>query len=257
MPDNDRFSLEGKIALVTGAGRGIGKAIAEGFVGAGAKVWLTDILKEEGESTAATLGMPFVQADLSQLGDIDRIIELVSAEEKRLDVLVNNAGLDRLASIGKFAPEDLDIVWYVNCRAPVLLVQGFLPLLRASQGASIINITSVHEAIPHPQNLSYNMSKAALAMFTKSMAQELSPEGIRINNIGPGAVETNINREILADIGHENFNKWIPIGRVAQTSEMVGPAIFLASDAASYVTGATLFADGGYLQNLVRYRLDV
>jgi glucose 1-dehydrogenase len=101
------------------------------------------------------------------------------------------------------------------------------------------------------------MAKAALDMFTKSMAQELSAEGIRVNNLAPGAVETDINREILAEMGHDNFNQWIPAGRVAQTDEMVGPALFLASDASRYVTGTTVVADGAYLQNLVRYRLDV
>lgn len=257
MPTEQRFSLAGKVALVTGAGRGIGRAIAEGYVKAGARVWLTDILQKELEAAADALGMPFVQADLADLDAIARLIARVRAEEEQLNVLVNNAATDRLKNLSGYTADDFDIVWHVNCRAPALLVQGFLPLLQAGGSASIINITSIHEVVPHPQNLPYNMSKAALSMFTKSMAQELSPHGIRINNIAPGAVETDINREILAEMGYDNFNQWIPIGRVGQTDDMVGPAIFLASDAASYVTGSTLFADGGYLQNLVRYRLDV
>lgn len=144
-----------------------------------------------------------------------------------------------------------------QCTGPVELTQLLLPLLRRSGHASIINVTSIHAFVPHPGNFPYNMAKAALDMFTKSMAQELSPEGIRINNLAPGAVETDINGQILADMGHENFNQWIPIGRVAQTDEMIGPVLFLASDASRYITGTTLLADGGYLQNLVRYRLDV
>ena len=91
-------------------------------------------------------------------------------------------------------------------------------------------------------------------MFTKTAAVELAPQGIRVNNLAPGAVETDINREVIREIGEENFREWIPIGRVAQSQEMIGPALFLASDASSYVTGTTLYVDGAYSKNLVRYR---
>jgi NAD(P)-dependent dehydrogenase (short-subunit alcohol dehydrogenase family) len=106
--------------------------------------------------------------------------------------------------------------------------------------------------MPYPHNAAYCMSKAALAMFTKAAALELAPLGIRINNLAPGAVETDLNRAILDRVGRDKFAAWIPMGRVAQAADMVGPAILLASDAARYVTGTTLFADGGYLQHLIR-----
>lgn len=253
----EQFSLQGKTALITGSGRGIGKAIAQGFAAAGARVWLTDILESEGMQAAQELGSRFVKADLTRSADIQALAAQLAAAEERLDILVNNAGVDRIMSLTKANMEAFDEVWKVNVRGPVELTHLLLPLLRKSTGASIINITSIHQFVPHPGNFPYNMAKAALDMFAKSMAQELSHEGIRINNLAPGAVETDINRQILADMGHENFNQWIPLGRVAQTHEMVGPALFLASDASRYVTGTTLLADGGYLQNLVRYRLDV
>jgi NAD(P)-dependent dehydrogenase (short-subunit alcohol dehydrogenase family) len=98
------------------------------------------------------------------------------------------------------------------------------------------------------------MSKAALAMFSKTVALEVAPSGIRVNSLAPGAVETELNRDVLDRIGRDKFADWIPLGRVARTEEMVGPALFLASQASSYMTGATLFVDGGYMQNLVRYR---
>jgi gluconate 5-dehydrogenase len=98
------------------------------------------------------------------------------------------------------------------------------------------------------------MSKAALHMFTSTLALELGPMGIRINNLAPGAVETDLNREVIDEIGRDKFGEWIPLGRVARVEEMIGPAIFLASSASSYVNGATLYADGGYKLNLVRYR---
>ncbi len=253
----EQFSLKGKVALVTGSAQGIGKAIAEGFANAGARVWLTDILEAEGAKVAEKLGARFVKADLRRSADIQALAAEIASVEERLDVLVNNAGIDRLMSLTRLNMEAFDEVWKVNARAPVELTHLLLPLLRKSSGASIINVTSIHAVVPHPGELPYNMAKAALEMFTKTIAQELSPEGIRINNLAPGAVETDINRAILAEMGHDNFNQWIPIGRVAQTDEMVGPALFLASDASRYVTGTTVLADGGYLQNLVRYRLDV
>jgi NAD(P)-dependent dehydrogenase (short-subunit alcohol dehydrogenase family) len=169
-------------------------------------------------------------------------------------VLVNNAGMESIMSIEHMDMATFDRIWSVNVRAAVELTHLLLPLLKRSGAASIINVTSIHDTMPYPHNAAYSMSKAALAMFTKTIAVELAPHGIRANNFAPGAVETDINRDVLQDIGHENFRQWIPAGRVAQTSEMIGPALFLASDASSYVTGATLYADGGYLQNLVRYR---
>jgi len=108
--------------------------------------------------------------------------------------------------------------------------------------------------MPYPHNLDYNMSKAALNMFSRSLALELGPKGIRVNNLAPGAVETDINKNVIDQIGRDKFGEWIPLGRVSTVQEMVGPAIFLASEASSYVNGATLYADGGYMLNLVRYR---
>ena len=135
-----------------------------------------------------------------------------------------------------------------------MLTHLLLPLLKKSSGASVINITSVHETIPYPHNASYSMSKAALCMFTRVMALELAPHKIRVNNLAPGAVETDLNRDVLDRIGRDKFAEWIPLGRVATADEMIPPAVFLASDASKYITGTTLYAEGGYIHNLVRYR---
>ncbi|NJL93608.1 MAG: SDR family oxidoreductase, partial [Anaerolineae bacterium] len=138
-----------------------------------------------GAGRAAALGdcpTPWRPGDPAQIADL---AGQIAAQESALHVLVNNAGTDRITSLEKLQVADLDVVWAVNGRAPVLLMHHLLPLLRAAGGASVINVTSVHDAVPHPQNFPYNMAKAALAMFTKSMAQELSPEGIRINNLAP------------------------------------------------------------------------
>ena len=249
------FSLQGKTALVTGSTRGIGKAIAAGFAAAGARVYVHGRDDAEGKRTADEIGAYFIRADLAQSNDVERIVAKLSAKEERLDVLVNNAGFGVEATLDGIGVLLLAKVMRVNFEAPVQLTRLLLPLLRKSVSASVINITSIHDQVAYYGNAAYCSSKAALAMFTKTMAVELGPEAIRVNTIAPGAVETDINRPILDEIGRENFAEWIPLGRVAQPSEIVGPAIFLASDAASYVSGATLVVDGAYSHHLVRYRI--
>ncbi len=251
MTATQEFSLSGKVALVTGSSQGIGKAIAAGFAAAGARVYIHGP-SPAGESVAGEIGGHFVQADFTDPAQVARLAGTVTAAEARLDVLVNNAGIDSPAPLEELTPDILDRVLQVNLRAPVELTRLLLPLLRGSSGASVINVTSIHEAMPYPRNAAYCMAKAALAMFSKAVTLELAPHGIRVNNLAPGAVETDINRAILDRIGRDTFAEWIPLGRVGQTSDMVGPALFLASDASRYVTGTTLVADGGYLQHLVR-----
>lgn len=246
--------LNGRIALITGSTGGIGKAIAEGFAAEGATVWIHGRNVETGQALAAHLGGHFFGADLSNEADVEALAAAIIAAESHLDILVNNAGIEVIMPIERMDMATLDRIWQVNVRAPVLLVNRLLPLLKKASKASVINITSIHDTMPYPHNSAYSLSKAALAMFTRTIAVELAPLGIRANNFAPGAVETEINREVIHEIGEDKFRDWIPLGRVAQTPEMIGPAVFLASDASSYVTGATLYADGGYLNNLVRYR---
>jgi NAD(P)-dependent dehydrogenase (short-subunit alcohol dehydrogenase family) len=249
-----QFSLEGKIALITGSTRGIGEALARGFAAAGAKVWIHGREEDRGRALAEELGGHFCKADLAQPTQIRYLAETLHHTESRLDVLVNNAALEIVMPFEKLEMFAFDLIWQVNVRASVELTLLLLPLLKQSSAASVINVTSIHDTMPYPHNVAYSMSKAALAMFAKTIAVEVAPLGIRVNNLAPGAVETDINREVLDAIGRDRFKEWIPAGRVAQTDEMIGPALFLASEASRYVTGATLYADGGYLQNLVRYR---
>ena len=182
------------------------------------------------------------------------MVRSVEKEEKKLDILVNNAAIEVILPFEKTDLAKADEIWRVNVRAAEELTFGLLPLLKAAGRASIINITSIHDSMPYPHNLDYNMSKAALNMFTRTLAVELGPKGIRVNNLAPGPVETDLNREVIDSIGRDKFAEWVPLGRVSTVDEMVGPAIFLASEASSFVNGATLYADGGYMLNLVRYR---
>jgi gluconate 5-dehydrogenase len=250
----DRFSLQGKIALVTGSTRGIGRAISKGLAEAGARVWVHGGNEREVAALAGELACCYFKADFTRPEEIKAMVDTIAAQEPRLDVLVNNAGVEVVMPFERIDMDTVDMIWMVNARAAVEVTHRLLPLLKQSPGASIINVTSIHDTMPYPHNVAYSMSKAALSMFTRTIAVELAPYGIRANNLAPGAVETEINRDVLDAIGRKRFREWIPVGRVASTDEMIGPALFLASDASRYVTGATLYADGGYLQNLVRYR---
>lgn len=248
------FDLKGKNALITGSTKGIGKRLAQAFAEAGATVYVHGRDEAEGEKLASSLGGIFLKADLSKEGDVANLASRLLDSATRLDVLVNNAGLEIIMPFEKLDLPTYDRIFQVNLRAVMQLTHLLLPILKKSSGASIINITSIHEAVPYPHNMTYCMTKSALAMATKVLSLELAPYKIRVNNFAPGAVETDMNREVIEQIGRDKFAEWIPLGRVANVDEMIGPALFLASDASSYVTGATLLADGGYAQNLVRYR---
>jgi glucose 1-dehydrogenase len=248
------FSLENKVALITGSSRGIGAAMARGFADAGARVWIHGLEEDLGRALAAEVGGRFVGGDLSNSDDIKAIAATLTASEDRLDILVNNAGIFVSMSIEQLDMAVYDRALQINLRAPVELTGRLLPLLKRSRCASIINLTSIHDTVPHPNDIPYCISKAGLAMFTKSASLELAAHNIRINNLAPGAVETDINRAILDTVGRDKFRERIPFD-VAQVEQLVGPAVFLASEASSYLTGTTLYADGGYLQNLVRYSI--
>jgi len=239
--------LRDKIALVTGSSRGIGRAIAEAFECAGARVWFHGTAEQNERQH-------YIRADFTNPADVQLLVQSISAAEKQPDILVNNAGIEPVMPLETIDLSNFDACFAVNVRAPLHLTTALLPLLKAASGASIINVTSIHDSVPYPHNAAYSMSKAALAMLTKTAAIELAPFKIRVNNLAPGAIETDINRDVIDWIGREKFAEWIPAGRVGTTDEVVGPALFLASDAASYVTGATLYADGGYRHHLVRYR---
>jgi len=242
-----------KVALVTGSSRGIGRAIAEALTAAGARVWFHGT-SEEGRKVADAVKQPFVRADFSRVEEIGSMAETILSREKRLDILVNNAGIEPIMPLDSIDWKHYEACFNVNVRAAVELTTTLLPLLKSAGAASVINITSIHDSVPYPHNAVYSMTKAALNMFTKVAAIELAPHGIRVNSLAPGAIETDINREVIEKMGRDKFAKWIPAGRVGTVDEVVGPAMFLASDAASYVTGEMLYADGGYRHHLVRYR---
>jgi len=244
------FDLSGRVALVTGGTRGIGAAIAQGLRDAGATVWIHGAQEARTKKIAEEKGFQWTSADLTDISAIRTMVDKISDEDGRLDILINNAGCEHHEKIGEITEETWDTVHTVNMKAPLMLLQALLPLLQQSAHASVINMTSIHQLVPMRQGAAYCMSKASLEMFTKVSALELADKGVRVNNLAPGAILTDINREV---VGAMPFDQWIPLGRVGTAEEVVGPAIFLASDASSYMTGATLFIDGGYKENLLRY----
>lgn len=245
-------ALTGRTALVTGSSRGIGFDIAKALIAAGARVIMHGV-SPAGAAAAESLGASFITADLADPAALERLADTVIAGGA-LDILVNNAAIEEHQAIADLDPATLARGMQVNLYAPIRLVTRFMPLLQASGHGSVLNISSIHETVPVFGNVAYCASKAALAMFTKTAAVELAERGIRVNAIAPGAIATDMNRDLIAAMGPGTFDEWIPAGRVGEVAEISAAAVFLVSDVSSYTTGATLTIDGGYTQNLLRYR---
>lgn len=244
------FEVNDKNVLITGATRGIGLALAKGFQKAGANVWIHGSKKESTRVAAEENGFHYVYGNLKEVENVHKMMQTISSFVSTLDVLINNAGCEIHGDVENLDEKDLEDLFRVNLFSPAMLVKESVELLKRSSYPSIINITSIHQQVPYKNNSAYCMSKAALEMYTKVSALELAKYGIRVNSIAPGAILTDINADIIAAM---KFEEWIPLGRVGSTEEIVGPAIFLASRASSYMTGSTIFVDGGYKENLLRY----
>lgn len=244
------FSLEGKVAIVTGGSRGIGKMIAEGFIAAGAKVYITARKASVCDQTAEELGENCISlpADISSMEGIKAFVSEFSQHESRLDILVNNAGAAWGANFEDFPEEGWEKVMDLNVKSPFFLTQAVYELLKSSASAEtptkVINITSVDGLRVNPwETYSYQASKAALIQLTKRMAYRLVRDHIYVTSIAPGAFPSNMNK--VARDAAEMVGKGIPNGRVGTTEDMAGAAIFLASRAGDYVIGSTLPVDGG------------
>ncbi len=243
------FDITGKVALVTGGTRGIGAAIAKGLQEAGAKVYIHGTKEPVVKQIAQEHGYGYCVANLKDIHQVDAMVENIQ-HEGQLDILVNNAGFETYKTLEEGDEQHIDDIYNVNAKSPYFIVQKLLPLLKKSKSASIINVTSIHQEVPVKCNGAYCMAKAALSMYTKVAALEFAPYNIRVNNLAPGAIRTDMNKELVDGM---EFSNWIPLGRVGEVDEMVGPVLFLASKASSYMTGATLVVDGGYKENLLRY----
>jgi len=243
--------LKDKVAVVTGAAQGIGLAIAERFAREGAKVALGDINAEKGKAAAAKLGAGavFHQADVGYRDQAEGLIARAVAAFGRLDILVNNAGITHNADFLDLAEEDYDRVLRTNLKSVFLCGQAAARRMVAQGGGTIINMASVNALLAIPNQVPYGASKGAINQLTRVMAVGLAPHRIRVNAIGPGTIMTDLARDSV--LKNETATRMVmsrtPIGRFGEPDEVASVALFLASDDASYITGQTIYPDGGRL----------
>jgi glucose 1-dehydrogenase len=245
--------LQGLVALVTGSSKGIGRAIAERFAREGADIVINYNSDPRGAEDATRAAQSYggravaVQADLGTVAGVRALVAQSIAEMGRLDVLVNNAGVEKHAPFWDVTEADYDKVMNVNLKGVFFTTQAFVEhLRREGRPGRVINISSVHEELPFPNFAAYCASKGGLKMLTRNLSVELGPLGITVNSIAPGAIATPINTALLNDpIKLRSLTEQIPLGRLGRPEDVAGLAVFLASDEAQYVTGSTYVVDGG------------
>lgn len=245
--------FENKIALITGSTQGIGLACALRLASEGADIILNSRTYDEGaedaikQVNATGRKATFIEADVSQLKDVTDLVTKSVATYGALDILINNAGVEKSHNFWEVTEEEYDLVMNTNFKGIFFLTQAFVKYCRnAGRAAVIVNMSSVHEEIVFPHFSSYCASKGALKMLMRNLATELAPLNIRINNVAPGAIATPINHTLLDNPELlQNVLKNIPQKKLGQPKDVAAVVAFLASDDAAYVTGSTYFVDGG------------
>jgi len=249
--------LAGKVAIVTGGNTGIGKAVVLALAGQGAKVVIDYVANEQAEEELerqiAGLGEMAVgvEADVSKVEDLQRMIDTAVSKYGRLDVMVNNAGIETRTSVLDTTEAQFEKVMAVNLKSAFFGTQlAAKQMIAQGGGGRIINMTSVHEDWPMPGNTAYCLSKGGMRMLTRTAGVELAPHNVLVVGVGPGAVNTPINAQTIADpTALAKLDSAIPIGRMAEPEEIASVVAFLAGDGASYLTATTIFADGGIMQS--------
>ncbi len=239
--------LAEKVAVVTGAGSGMGAAIAETFCREGAKVVAADISGRQND-VAERLGRACIpcHADVSDGGQVRAMFDLALSTFGRLDIVANNAGIaGALARTGELDEAEFDRIWSINGRGMFLVMRYAIPLLEKAGGGSIINTASISSLIAIPRQPAYCAAKGAVLMLTRTAAAEYAASNIRINAICPGPVMTGLT-ENLPQRHLEKVVEAVPLGRIGKASEIADAALFLASDESSFITGTTIVVDGGY-----------
>ena len=251
--------LEGKTLIVTGGNSGIGEAIVLAAAAEGANV-VIDYVANPDETTSLIDKITSagghavgVDADVSKPSDIHKMIEAAVSSFGRLDVIINNAGVETRTSILDTDEKQYDHVMNINLKSAFFGTQfAAKQFIKQGGGGLIINISSVHEEWPMPGNIAYCVSKGGTRMLTRTAGVELGSHGVRIVNVAPGAVATPINASTMEDPAKlKELNASIPLGRMAQPSEIADTVVFLASDKAGYMTSTTVFVDGGIMQGSV------
>ncbi len=255
MPDLKQFSLEGKVTVVTGASRGIGRATALAFAKAGSDIVLTSRKVQDLEKVAEGIRSEgrrafVINAHLGRMEDVTKGADTARAAYNKIDILINNAGTSPVfASFLETEDRLWDTVMGLNLKGLYFLSQAVARIMKEQGGGCIINVSSIDGFLPEMDNGVYAVSKAGVIMAGKVMARELAPYNIRVNTLAPGFVHTRLlDSSFEVRPGREEeCRKSVPMGRIADPDDMVGTLIYLASDAAKYVTGHTVIVDGGLL----------
>ena len=254
--------LKDKVALITGAGSGIGKAIAVRFAAEGAKVVVNyhaggkhsgvDVAKEIEKTKGTAIA---IAAEVYERAGVEAMIQETVAKFGRLDILVNNAGIEIKKPFLEVDDADWNKVLSVNLYGAFVVTQiAARQMVKQGNGGKLIFISSVHEDIPFPEYTSYCASKGALRMMMRNLAMELAPHKINANNIAPGAITTPINQSVIDDpVAIKAALEEIPWGRFGKPEEVAAVAVFLASSESDYVTGSTYYVDGGLTQQVTKY----
>ncbi len=242
--------LTGKTALITGAARGIGKAIALKFASEGANVAFTDlVIDENGQATEAEIAALGVKAkgyasNAADFAQTEEVVKLVKEDFGSIDILVNNAGITKDGLMLRMSEAQWDAVIAVNLKSAFNFIHACVPIMMRQRGGSIINMASVVGVHGNAGQANYAASKAGLIALAKSVAQEMGPKGIRANAIAPGFIETAMTAALSEDIRNE-WKKKIPLRRGGQVEDIANTALYLASDLSSYVSGQVIQVDGG------------
>jgi NAD(P)-dependent dehydrogenase (short-subunit alcohol dehydrogenase family) len=239
--------LSGKTALITGAAGGLGAEIARRFREEGATVFISDVVLAEGEKTAASLGASFIQLDVTSEQSWKAALVAVIEKAGRLDVLVNNAGINIRKNIEEMPVESFDAMFAVNVRGPFLGIKHALPIMRAAGGGVILNMSSICGLVGHRfTNETYTTTKGALTLLTKSVAVRYAKDNIRCNSVHPSTVETAFVQTMLKDPERraERLGE-VPLGRLASATDVANAFVYLASDEAAFINGVAFPVDGG------------
>lgn len=250
----DLFRLDGRVAIVTGGSKGLGKAMAGALAGAGASVVIVSRHLDEARAASAEIEAAnerpcclAVSADVANAGNAARAVEETLAHFQRVDILVNNAGINIRGAIEAVTADDMRQVWETNVLGPWLMCRAVAQPMKAQKWGRVINIGSLMSVVALSERTPYATSKGAVAALTRTLALEWATSGITVNTISPGPFVTEMNTALYNDPErYQWFASRVPMGRWGQPEELAGAVVFLASEASSFITGANLMVDGGW-----------
>lgn len=246
------IDLKGKVAVITGSARGIGRSVAEKLAQAGANIVITDILAEVGEKAAEEISAKygveaiFISGNVVSMESMTELASKTIEKFGKVDILVNNAGITRDTLFMRMKEEDFDLVMNINLKGTYNCTQAFFKSMIKKRTGSIINMASVVGIMGNAGQVNYSASKAGMIGMTKSLAREVGKRNIRVNAIAPGYIQSEMT-DVLSDEVKEEFAKNIPMGAMGTPEDIANTVLFLASDLSSYITGQTISVNGGML----------